>query len=193
MGFSASTGGGRRRIAQSTIAEINVTPLVDVMLVLLVIFMVASAIESARLSREAETLRQVSTDEAQDAEATENQVPVDLPKAKAEPVRRKAKDRKPVLTFDKQQRIWLGKRLLANCRRYKVFDKCLDTFEKTLQATASDKQIRDVHLRAGRQLSYGKVLALMARMRRAGITRFGLVTQAPASAKKKVPAAPQGK
>lgn len=180
MGFSANRGGSRSRIANSTIAEINVTPLVDVMLVLLVIFMVASAIESARLSREAETLRQVATDETDGNATTENQVPVDLPKAKADAVRKKATASKPTLTFDRQEVIWLGKRQLANCKKHgNDFEKCLDAFEKSLQATASAKQLRDVQLRADRKLSYGKVLALMARMRRVGITHFGLVTEAP--------------
>jgi biopolymer transport protein ExbD len=34
-------------------------------------------------------------------------------------------------------------------------------------------------LRADRRLDYGLVLALMARMRRAGIEHFGLVTEEP--------------
>ncbi|MGE3277166.1 MAG: ExbD/TolR family protein [Vicinamibacterales bacterium] len=38
----AGTGRGRRRRAQTTLSEINVIPLVDVMLVLLIIFMVAA-------------------------------------------------------------------------------------------------------------------------------------------------------
>jgi biopolymer transport protein TolR len=39
---SANEGRGRRRRTSSTLAEINVIPLVDVMLVLLIIFMVAA-------------------------------------------------------------------------------------------------------------------------------------------------------
>lgn len=180
MAFSAGSGGRRSRIAQTTICEINVTPLVDVMLVLLVIFMVASAIETARLSREAETLRQVATDDVSASSVTENQVPVDLPKAKADIVRKRSLSSKPILTFDRKEQIWLGKRKLADCKRHgKKFEACLDEFEKNLQATASNKQLRDVHLRADRRLPYGRVLALMARMRRVGITHFGLVTEAP--------------
>ena len=38
----SSGGGGRRRGRKSVMAEINVTPMVDVMLVLLIIFMVAA-------------------------------------------------------------------------------------------------------------------------------------------------------
>jgi biopolymer transport protein TolR len=41
MGISVNTGGVSSRVP-STLAEINVTPLVDVMLVLLIIFMVAA-------------------------------------------------------------------------------------------------------------------------------------------------------
>ncbi len=181
MAFSGGSMGSRGRIAATSIAEINVTPLVDVMLVLLVIFMAASAIESARLSREAETLRQVATDEAApDAAAAENQVPVDLPKAKADKVRRGERSSKPTLSFDRRERIWLGKRQLANCKSFSgKFEACLDEFEKNLQATASAEQLREVRLRADRRISYGRVLALMARMRRAGITHFGLITSAP--------------
>lgn len=40
MGFSPSQGGGRS--APTTLAEINVTPLVDVMLVLLIVFMISA-------------------------------------------------------------------------------------------------------------------------------------------------------
>jgi biopolymer transport protein TolR len=42
MGASDEVGRGRRRRVSTTLAEINVVPLVDVMLVLLIIFMVAA-------------------------------------------------------------------------------------------------------------------------------------------------------
>ena len=183
MAFSTG-GGSSRRIAQTSIAEINVTPLVDVMLVLLVIFMAASAVESARLSREAETLRQVATDDTNSdaAAVTENQVPVDLPKAKADKVNKRASNATPTLTFDGRTRIWLGKRQLVDCRKHPgAFEACLDAFEKALQTTASAEQLRQVQLRADKNNSYGQVLAVMARMRRAGITHFGLITEAPAA------------
>lgn len=47
MGARVSTGGGRYDLGQN--AEINVTPFVDVMLVLLIIFMVAAPIATATL------------------------------------------------------------------------------------------------------------------------------------------------
>ncbi len=185
MAFSTTKGNGRRggRIARATMAEINVTPLVDVMLVLLVIFMIASSMETARLSREAETLRQVGADaEVGETSEQEQQVPVDLPKAKADKlIKGKGKEAKPVLTFDRRRRIFLGVDLLVDCRSVSgPFERCLDRFEAALQRHPQAEQARDVHLRADERLRYGYVLALMARMRRAGIRHFGLITQGPA-------------
>lgn len=184
MSFGAG-GGTRGRIAQTTLAEINVTPLVDVMLVLLVIFMTASSVETARLAREAETLRQVVGEEVNAADAPpadQQQVPVDLPKAEAEKLKSGGgKDAKPVLAMDEKRRIYLGKTLLADCGAVKPFDACLDAFEAAL-SKAQSEPLRDVHLRADRRLAYDDVLRLMARMRRAGIVHFGLVTEAPAPA-----------
>jgi biopolymer transport protein TolR len=42
MNMGSSGGGGRRRARKAVMAEINVTPMVDVMLVLLIIFMVSA-------------------------------------------------------------------------------------------------------------------------------------------------------
>ncbi len=47
MGLNGGGGGRRRRGGRAPIAEINVTPMVDVMLVLLIIFMVAAPLLKA--------------------------------------------------------------------------------------------------------------------------------------------------
>lgn len=52
-----SLGGGNQ--GPGTLAEINVTPLVDVMLVLLIIFMVTSSVETVRMERQLEKEKQV--------------------------------------------------------------------------------------------------------------------------------------
>jgi biopolymer transport protein TolR len=187
MAMSLGGGGaGRGRIARSTLSEINVTPLVDVMLVLLVIFMTASSVETARLAREAETLRQVVSEEIAAVDAPpedQNQVPIDLPKAQADRIAAKGgKDAKPTIHIDHQRRIFLDKQKLVECAGFsKDFDACLDQFEAALQKAAPGG-LRDVHLRADRRLSYDDVLRLMARMRRGGIQHFGLVTEVPAAA-----------
>src|SRR5512141_1501188 len=71
-----TSGSGRQ-----TLTEINVTPLVDVMLVLLIIFMVTAPL-------------------------IQQGVEVKLPEAKAEPV--KAEDQKLVLSVKADRSIWLG-------------------------------------------------------------------------------------
>lgn len=70
--------GGRHR----AMAEINVTPMVDVMLVLLIIFMVSAPLLSAG-------------------------VPIDLPSTKAKQI--KTEDNKPIeLSVDKDGKVYLG-------------------------------------------------------------------------------------
>ena len=189
MSFSSGgNGGSRGRIANSSMSEINVTPLVDVMLVLLVIFMVASAVETARISREAETLRQTVAEDAAQRENPENQVPIDLPKVKADARPAVVGKGKPVLSIDAGRRIFLDQDLLADCTKRPTTEACLDTFEAALQKHSKARGLREVHLRADRRLDYGTVLALMARLRRVGIEHFGLVSEEPAPAA--VPAAP---
>ncbi len=75
MAFS-SGGPGRQ-----TLTEINVTPLVDVMLVLLIVFMVTAPL-------------------------IQQGVEVDLPDARAKPV--KAEDQKLVLSIKADRSLWLG-------------------------------------------------------------------------------------
>jgi len=72
---------GKGALGRSTMSEINVTPMVDVMLVLLVIFMVTAPL-------------------------IQKGVKVDLPEAKAAPV--EANEKKLVLSVDAKARVFLG-------------------------------------------------------------------------------------
>lgn len=87
MGGSLSNNkrGGRRRRGGSSfqaMAEINVTPMVDVMLVLLIVFMVAAPLLTAG-------------------------VPIDLPNSKAKPIQ--TEDNKPIeITVDQDGNLYLG-------------------------------------------------------------------------------------
>ena len=49
MNVAGSSGGGRRGRRRAVMAEINVTPMVDVMLVLLIIFMVAAPLMTSTI------------------------------------------------------------------------------------------------------------------------------------------------
>ncbi len=85
MMLSGGSGSSRRRRRSSSagaISEINVTPLVDVMLVLLIIFMVAAPLLTAG-------------------------VQVDLPNSKAKPV--ETQDSKPIeISVNKEGKIFIG-------------------------------------------------------------------------------------
>lgn len=76
-----SMGGGKGGTGRTTMSEINVTPMVDVMLVLLIIFMVTAPL-------------------------IQQGVKVNLPAAKAMPV--EASDKKLVLSIDAARRVFLG-------------------------------------------------------------------------------------
>ncbi len=77
--MAMSTGGGRG--GRTTMSEINVTPLVDVMLVLLIVFMITAPL-------------------------IQQGVKVDLPDARAAPV--EANDKKLVLSIDAAQKVYIG-------------------------------------------------------------------------------------
>ncbi|GAA0576176.1 protein TolR [Rhizomicrobium electricum] len=81
-----SPGGGRRGGKRRPLAEINVTPFVDVMLVLLIIFMVTAPLLNPA-------------------------IPVDLPHSKAQPV---SENREPLsVTIKKDGRIYLMDKPIA--------------------------------------------------------------------------------
>jgi biopolymer transport protein TolR len=78
MAMGGGRGGGPGR---TTMSEINVTPMVDVMLVLLVMFMITAPL-------------------------IQQGVKVNLPEAKAAPV--EAQEKKLVLSIDAQKRVFIG-------------------------------------------------------------------------------------
>ena len=79
-------GGGNRGGGRTTMSEINVTPMVDVMLVLLIIFMVTAPL-------------------------IQQGVKVNLPEARAAPV--EASEKKLVLSIDMQKRVYIGEAEVA--------------------------------------------------------------------------------
>src|SRR3954469_22047820 len=82
MGMGGGGGGGRRRRGGGGMNEINVTPLIDVMLVLLVIFMVTAPLLTTG-------------------------VHVDLPKVKSAPMQ--ADDTKLLIIVTADEHVYIGK------------------------------------------------------------------------------------
>ena len=121
-------------------AEINVTPLVDVMLVLLIIFMVTAPLLTAG-------------------------VPVDLPDSRAKAL---AQDQQQVtLSLDSAGRTFIDR---AEVAPGELADR-LAALPK-----GADGNPPQVTLRADRGLDYGRVMAVMGELNRAGFNSIALVT-----------------
>lgn len=161
MGMSTG-GGGRKRAALN---EINVTPLVDVMLVLLIVFMVTTPIIVEQVNK--------------------RQVDIDLPATNSnQPV--KPDQLQTIISLHGDFRVGLDTGVgdespLADCSKAPPadFSACLDGLEEKLKANPKLKEVDRVYLMADRKLPYGFVVDVMARLRNAGLVNLGMVTNPP--------------
>ena len=141
---------------RAPMAEINVTPLVDVMLVLLIIFMVTAPLLKAG-------------------------VPVDLPDSRAKAL---AEEAQPVtLSMTRDGAVYLDDAPLAPGE--------LATRLASLPPGADGKP-QPITLRADKALDYGRVIAVMGELNRAGFTAITLVTGAAAAEPQLAPALTAG-
>lgn len=130
----------RKRRGRAPMADINVTPLVDVMLVLLIIFMVTAPLLSAG-------------------------VPVNLPDANAKPLNQNPEEISISIAQDGM--IYLGDTPLEPGS---LAQKLAEV------PPAPDGKPPQVVLRADRTLDYGRVMAVMGELNRAGFNAISLVT-----------------
>ena len=134
-------------------SEINMTPLIDVMLVLLVIFMLTAPLMTSKLKLE-------------------------LPKADARP----SPDKTPaVLSI-----------ALTPDGRVHLDDQpsSVDALTTRAQELARRKPDTEVHLRADKEVPYGRVAELIGVLQKAGLNRIAFVTDATAAAPAGVASAP---
>lgn len=124
---------------QNPMSEINVTPFVDVMLVLLVIFMIT-------------------------APKLEQGVNVALPEVQAPELPVKAEEL--VLSITDKKEIYINK--------YPVEFQELAIKMRTI---LSQRESKEVYLRADKNVDYGFVVKVMAELRKAGAVNLGLVTE----------------
>ena len=135
--------GRLQRSAGSTpMSDINMTPLIDVMLVLLVIFMITAPLMTSSLK-----LDLPKTDAGQ---------PNDAPQFIS-------------VALDPQGKLYFG-------------DETLDAaaFEARVLDAARKNPKTEVQLRADKGVPYGRVAELIAMVQKAGLSRIGFVTEAPA-------------
>ncbi len=136
---------GRRESGRSTLSQINVTPFVDVMLVLLVIFMVT-------------------------APMMEQGVDVNLPEVENAPNLEAAKE-SLIVTVEKSGAISIGRTKVPNATK----------LTPVLQQVLKGNTERHVLLEADQDVPYGKVVQVMAAIKRAGVKKLGMVSQEPQS------------
>ncbi len=157
MAFGIHRHSRRGSTRRAPMAEINVTPLVDVMLVLLVIFMVTAPLLKAG-------------------------VPVDLPDSRAKALAEQADQ--VTLSMARDGQVYLDDAAIAPGGLGAAIARI---------KPGADGKMPLVTLRADKDLDYGRVIAVMGELNRAGITSISLVTGASSAEPSLISGSPDGK
>ncbi len=163
MAAPLNAGRGRGRGRYRPMAEINVTPLVDVMLVLLIIFMVAAPLMTVG-------------------------VPVDLPKTQASALNQ---DNEPItITVNPEGKIFLQE---TEVPLENLVAQLQAIVGANSQGTASgpNAQERRIFVRGDRAISYGRVMEVMGVISAGGFSKVALLAEQPAG--RPAAAAPAGR
>jgi len=146
MQLPSQRGRGRR----APMADINVTPLVDVMLVLLIIFMVTAPLLTAG-------------------------VPVNLPDSRAKAL---DQDQQPVqISIEAGGKIFVDKDQVTEAILPDVLQQIVSKAAAAGTGTGPEgARPPQVFLRADKSLDYGRVMRVMGELNRAGLNRVALVT-----------------
>ncbi len=149
----------KRVLNISPMAEINVVPYIDVMLVLLVIFMITAPILSQGVT-------------------------VDLPKMTSDVVQKQAHD--PVIvSVDRDGLYYLNS---ANHPAEPIDSHALQIQVAAILALARDEQQTiQVLVKGDQGVSYGRVMSAMGLLKQAGADKVGLVTETDAQSAEERP------
>ena len=126
---------------EGALSEINVTPLVDVMLVLLIIFMIV-------------------------APKLTSGVKVNLPKVEAAPV--KISSNEVIISVTSDGGLYVGKKVVS-----------LNELPGVLREQMQTNSKNNIYLKADENVRYGMVAEVMARVKAAGISGLGIITEPP--------------
>lgn len=135
-------------------AEMNVVPYIDVMLVLLVIFMVTAPMITQGIQIE---LPKVAS------EAMPNNDPLNI----------------VTLSIDDQGNYHWNEGDTVNTEQYSDSSSSLEEMRQRITALVAARPETQVFIRADRHADYGLVIEGMAALQQGGITRLGLITEAP--------------
>lgn len=163
MGMTAPSGGGGRK----AMADINVTPLVDVMLVLLIIFMISTPLI---VKDQSERLLDMN-------------LPITDPSAPTVDV---ADSDRLILQIDANLRVFVGSEMIVDCSRalgqpdqaafVAASMPCFQDVQRLLGNNPRLANDETLYLLADTTVPYGFVVGVMNRIRMAGVTRVGMVT-----------------
>ncbi len=140
MGIAGGRRGRRHGSRRAPMAEINVTPFVDVMLVLLIIFMVTAPLLASG-------------------------VPVDLPESRANPV-----DQEPdqiTVAVDREGFVYIDDARVET-------GGLPQALEDLMGPPGAEQPL--INLRADRDIDWGRAMAVMGELNRAGFTKISLIT-----------------
>lgn len=145
----AAAGGAEGETNEQVVAEINITPLTDVFLVLLIIFMVTS----------------IATVESE--VASRSGVKVALPKAAAAgPVSQRRSD--PIVTITKANELYIFNRKIDP-----------NNLEAELKKELANVESDTVIIRGDQNVLLGSAVNIMSVARKAGAVKINVLTQSP--------------
>lgn len=145
---------GSKFARRRPVAEINVVPYIDVMLVLLVIFMITAPLLSQGVN-------------------------VDLPQAHAKTL---TQEREPIIvSVNAQGEYFLN--IASTPEQPMAGQQVLDMVRKELAAGKDLNQKRNIFVKGDKHVSYGAVVEIMALLQQAGAQNIGLMTEDPGNQK----------
>lgn len=139
--FAKAQNGQSRRRRRRQMGEINVTPFVDVMLVLLIVFMITAPMLTMGVA-------------------------VDLPRADSSPL--PGQDEPLSVSIDAAGTIYLQETEIT-----------LDQLVPRLVAITEQNTDTRIFVRGDQAIDYGRVMAVIGSLNRAGFTRVALLTELP--------------
>jgi biopolymer transport protein TolR len=153
MGVSLSHATGRSRGGRRTFrpnSDINVTPFVDVMLVLLIVFMVTAPLLTVG-------------------------VPVDLPQTRAQNIQ--TKEEPLTVTIDASGQIFVQKQQVAVENLVPMLTAIAKAQASAPGGTAANET--RIFVRGDQALAYGRIMEVMGAITTAGFTRVALIAESP--------------
>ncbi|MBN1947877.1 MAG: biopolymer transporter ExbD [Bradymonadales bacterium] len=149
--------------SRDAISDINVTPLVDVMLVLLIIFMITATLirDVGERERRSQLHLPVTTDFPNIIDITDTS--------------------KMILRIDENLRIFLGDTLVVDCSAVlsaSARDRFIPCFQEIALKLGQNPILmrdREIYIMGDRTIPYGFVVGTLARLQAAGVDRVGMI------------------